>query len=337
MPFIIQGKTNWLFIVIVAILAILISSGVLFYINQVTKETVSLTSIPEIKIPEKKIQNSIPAEFNVVGLVSNNLPDSIEFWTEAYCPNQGSDFDYKVPLGYKVKSCVYGDVGSHGGCYSCIMTKIKLVKGENATSSEGMNTQKNTNSQDQLLFKKCSELSEKYLKHNKYLNVLDVLEIKKEGKIYLAGSCSRDYEDVNMGNILFIVKKNGNNLESLYDEQVTGRIPGDTFESLLKDNINNTEEFVWITGHYGGAGGVADHGINIYDLEELKSFSLWCSLYFSYHDSMDDKDVYEKYCGNSKDLDLEKYKAYKDYSINFLKQQYEIDFSLSKEEIKPNF
>lgn len=105
-----SSKDRWLLILI--FLAMSIIPGFLFY----------------TKIKENIDKGSIPANFNVTELVSDNLPDSIEFWTTAYCPDAGTEYDYTVPQGYKVSSCVYGGNGSHGGCSGCVMTKIKLVK-----------------------------------------------------------------------------------------------------------------------------------------------------------------------------------------------------------------
>jgi hypothetical protein len=81
-------------------------------------------------------QENIPPEFAVVELVSNDLPQSIEFWTQAFCPDSGRAMEYKVPVGYRVESCKGGPVGSHGGCSFCGMSKIKLVKGEDDVYSE---------------------------------------------------------------------------------------------------------------------------------------------------------------------------------------------------------
>lgn len=89
---------------------------------------------PVISAPQSK--EPIPAEFSVVELVSNNLPQSIEFWTTAYCPDAGSAMGYKVPAGYRVESCEGGPVGSHGGCSFCAVSKIRLVKGEDNLYSE---------------------------------------------------------------------------------------------------------------------------------------------------------------------------------------------------------
>lgn len=67
--------------------------------------------------------------FAMTDLVSNNLPDSIEFWAQATCPNSGSIYDYPIPEGYALVSCMTDSVlASHCGCSDCIMSKIKLQK-----------------------------------------------------------------------------------------------------------------------------------------------------------------------------------------------------------------
>jgi len=49
MPFITQGKTNWKFLVIVIILAVIVGGGALWYVKRAEKSYQS----PEIKKPEK--------------------------------------------------------------------------------------------------------------------------------------------------------------------------------------------------------------------------------------------------------------------------------------------
>jgi hypothetical protein len=68
--------------------------------------------------------------FHATEIINNNLPRSIEFWTEAYCPSDGTNYDYIVPLGFDLYYCDKNDqeVGTHGGCSTCIMSKIQLVK-----------------------------------------------------------------------------------------------------------------------------------------------------------------------------------------------------------------
>jgi len=54
MPFLTQGKTNWRFIAIVIVLAVIVGGGILGYTNYFKREIVSLAKFPEIKKPEKE-------------------------------------------------------------------------------------------------------------------------------------------------------------------------------------------------------------------------------------------------------------------------------------------
>jgi hypothetical protein len=55
---------------------------------------------------------------------------AFEFWTEAYCPKSKVEpqYNFKIPEGYRMLSCIGGEKGSHGGCSSCVMSKIMLQK-----------------------------------------------------------------------------------------------------------------------------------------------------------------------------------------------------------------
>lgn len=64
-------------------------------------------------------------KFQATEIISNNLPYSIEFWTQADC-SSARKWGYEVPDGYHEASCSNGNKGSHGGCPTCIMSKIKL-------------------------------------------------------------------------------------------------------------------------------------------------------------------------------------------------------------------
>ncbi len=54
MPFFTQGKTNWKYILIVVILAIIVGGGILSYLRYFRKEMISLTKFPEIKARENR-------------------------------------------------------------------------------------------------------------------------------------------------------------------------------------------------------------------------------------------------------------------------------------------
>lgn len=72
--------------------------------------------------------------FGMTDLVSNNLPNSIEFYTQATCPGNGV-YGYPIPTGYKLESCSTGySPSEHCGCSSCIMAKVKLSKSTTSTN-----------------------------------------------------------------------------------------------------------------------------------------------------------------------------------------------------------
>ncbi len=90
---------------------------------------------------EKKIvlesaeDKKLKSRFIATEIVSSNLPESIEFWTQADCPWVSRwEYDISQP-GYYVVNCTNGEEGSHGGCDRCIMSKIELKKGNYQSSS----------------------------------------------------------------------------------------------------------------------------------------------------------------------------------------------------------
>jgi len=56
MTFLKQGKTNWKYILIVLILALIVGGGILGYLRYFKREMISLTKFPEIKKPEKVVE-----------------------------------------------------------------------------------------------------------------------------------------------------------------------------------------------------------------------------------------------------------------------------------------
>ena len=76
---------------------------------------------------EEVIKNEFKI-FNITELVKDNLPEEIEFWTEANCPYSNLGYKYIIPKGYKLRSCVRGETGSHNGCPTCEMSKILLER-----------------------------------------------------------------------------------------------------------------------------------------------------------------------------------------------------------------
>lgn len=82
---------------------------------------------------QDKIRKALNNQFGSTEIVSNNLPKSIEFWTEASCPHLNLENGYKAPDGYYVSAeyCPDDQMGMHGGCPNCKMSKIVLKSGAN--------------------------------------------------------------------------------------------------------------------------------------------------------------------------------------------------------------
>ena len=53
MSFLARGKTNWKYILIVFVLAVIVGGGILSYVKYLEREMVSITKFPEVKKPEK--------------------------------------------------------------------------------------------------------------------------------------------------------------------------------------------------------------------------------------------------------------------------------------------
>ena len=143
-----------IFLIVVGVLAI---GGAYYFWSQKSQKQVACTqeekTCPDgstvvrvgpncefVACPEAKEENrnKISDEdakklFKATEIVSNNLPDSIEFWTEANCPHWDNEWIYQIPDYYSYLSdgspedCIKGEMGSHGGCPTCIMSKIKLL------------------------------------------------------------------------------------------------------------------------------------------------------------------------------------------------------------------
>jgi hypothetical protein len=72
MPFLTKGKTNWKYILIVAILAVIVGGGILGYLRYFNKEISSLAKFPEIKKPEKVVEKKPPIG-RLIGMRSMGL------------------------------------------------------------------------------------------------------------------------------------------------------------------------------------------------------------------------------------------------------------------------
>ncbi|MDD3292867.1 MAG: hypothetical protein PHI45_02560 [Candidatus Pacebacteria bacterium] len=79
---------------------------------------------------EESLEEDPKVFFRATEIITNHLPASIEFWTEAYCPDEETPYNYVAPEGYSVYSCDKNkqEMGTHGGCSTCVMSSIKLTK-----------------------------------------------------------------------------------------------------------------------------------------------------------------------------------------------------------------
>jgi hypothetical protein len=108
-----------------------------------------LVSLIKELISQRVLSNeNVMKNFQATEIVSNNLPNSIEFWTQAYCPSSGNKYDYILSDSnsyFKIGSCSQGVTGSHGGCKTCIMSKIKLIKDQEKVNEEFVSAIKSSN------------------------------------------------------------------------------------------------------------------------------------------------------------------------------------------------
>lgn len=152
------NRDKIILILIIGLLVLLLVGGGVFYFitknnqinlvintqkqNQVqenqqglSKDKKTLTQEERNNLTGKKMtDDQARVFFDTTEIISNNLPESIEFWTEAYCPGNGDVYNYNFDnLKYNntdyyfLDSCDQGDIGSHGGCQTCAMSKIKLI------------------------------------------------------------------------------------------------------------------------------------------------------------------------------------------------------------------
>lgn len=70
------------------------------------------------------------SEIIYMGIPGSGYEDYIIFWSEAECPYSGKNYSYQAPDDYYVSSayCSEKEVGTHGGCPTCVMSKIVLRK-----------------------------------------------------------------------------------------------------------------------------------------------------------------------------------------------------------------
>jgi phage shock protein PspC (stress-responsive transcriptional regulator) len=115
MPLLTKGKTNWKYILIVAILALIVGGGILVYLRYFNKEISSLAKFPEIKKPEKP-----------------KIEEETTNW-KTY-RNERNRFEIKYPNNWTVKS--YELAGTCPGCadlYEFEPSSIKITIGGSMT------------------------------------------------------------------------------------------------------------------------------------------------------------------------------------------------------------
>ncbi len=90
----------------------------------------------EVELEKKETtdinKDKLKEEIRATEIISYELTDSgriksVEFWTEATCPFWDRDYEYETPEGFIYQSCKGGEIGSHGGCPTCEMSKISLT------------------------------------------------------------------------------------------------------------------------------------------------------------------------------------------------------------------
>lgn len=117
----------------VALVLILVVMGAVFVyqnIKSVNQETNNSQRIEQNN--NKEFKNNISDEdikkkFKATEIISNNLPESIEFWTESFCPNGENDYEYDIPSGFEIISCDCGKDEFLVNCNTRKMVKILAV------------------------------------------------------------------------------------------------------------------------------------------------------------------------------------------------------------------
>jgi hypothetical protein len=124
--------------------------------------------------------------FGATEMLENNIPDSVSFWTQAQCS------DYEAPLGYYIDECESGLTGTHGGCFTCAMSKVSLKKSyavfeENDNSGEGSTLDSNYWDRKLVLY---DGLGEKDVVES----LIDFYGIELKGKPIIVGYVAQNHE-----------------------------------------------------------------------------------------------------------------------------------------------
>lgn len=220
-------------------------------------DRVGLISIIKELINNKQLNDKADlAKFKATEIVSNNLPDSIEFWKEGYCLNGSYD-------GYLIDDCLVGLNGSHNGCENCAMNKVQLVKAYNCKSDSNTTSQlgdeeisiklsyysKNENSTD------CNYCKVK-VTGNKMDQTIESACLESDFKNNDTKIIFDDYNFDGFGDIAFLVEKNNQNLYYavyLYSNQENRYILNEQARSFSNITVNNDKRQIIVNWMGGGS------------------------------------------------------------------------------------
>ncbi|MFA5432526.1 MAG: hypothetical protein WC319_06590 [Candidatus Paceibacterota bacterium] len=143
-------KVNKKFVIIISIVALILILTITIFnfsswgkketqeektINQNQQEPINNQEQEQKKREEQiKYQKVLNEHFHSTEVVSSSsTSDLIELWTEASCPYLNLKDSYSPPSGFYVSAqyCPKDQIGTHGGCSNCKMSKIILRDGNN--------------------------------------------------------------------------------------------------------------------------------------------------------------------------------------------------------------
>jgi len=211
-------------------------------------ETLSSRFIKEEETVDKvKVSDDeAKAIFQATEIVNNSLPDSIEFWTEAYCPGSGTKYDYRFfdikMYEYVFDSCVEGDFGIHGGCETCKMSKIKLKKSPGDIKHVAIQSMPFLCGEKKLLKEEKTDWSN-YSSYETFFEISDRVKVKMNERAWDSGRSSAvDY---------FTVLDN--------DKEISGYGVSFFSDPATIDilSYNNKKYFLIYGGEYGNKGGTS--------------------------------------------------------------------------------